>query len=135
MSLINKKLLMILSKKDDFQLYYQDNDKFVDLCRGPHLPSLSFIGAFKLTKVSGAYWKGDSNNKMLTRIYGTAWNNEKELNKYLHDIEEAEKRDHRKLEKKWIYFIFKMKLQEWYFGIHMDGLYIDNFKTLCRDQD
>jgi len=84
-------------QQEDFQLYYQDDDKFVDLCRGPHLPSLSFIGPFKLTKVSGAYWKGDSNNKMLTRIYGTAWNNEKELKKYLSDIEEAKKRDHRKL--------------------------------------
>ena len=84
-------------QQEDFQLYYQDDDKFVDLCRGPHLPNLSFIGPFKLTKVSGAYWKGDSNNKMLTRIYGTAWNNEKELKKYLSDIEEAKKRDHRKL--------------------------------------
>ena len=84
-------------QQEDFQLYYQDDDKFVDLCRGPHLPSLSFIGPFKLTKVSGAYWKGDSKNKMLTRIYGTAWNNEKELKKYLSDIEEAKKRDHRKL--------------------------------------
>ena len=86
-------------QKDDFQLYYQDDEKFIDLCRGPHLPSLSFIGSFKLTKVSGAYWKGDSENKMLTRIYGTAWNNEKELDKYLSDIEEAQKRDHRQLGK------------------------------------
>ena len=78
-------------QENDFQLYYQDNDEFVDLCRGPHLPNLNFIGAFKLTKVSGAYWKGDSNNKMLTRIYGTAWNTEKELNKYLHELEESEK--------------------------------------------
>ena len=55
--------------------------KFVDLCSGPHLPNLEFIGSFKLTKVSGAYWKGDSANKMLTRIYGTAFNNEKDLDK------------------------------------------------------
>ena len=94
-------------QKEDFQLYYQDDDKFVDLCRGPHLPSLSFIGPFKLTKVSGAYWKGDSNNKMLTRIYGTAWNNEKELKKYLSDIEEAQKRDHRKLGKEMDLFHFQ----------------------------
>ena len=94
-------------QKEDFQLYYQDDDKFVDLCRGPHLPSLSFIGSFKLTKVSGAYWKGDSNNKMLTRIYGTAWNNEKELKKYLSDIEEAQKRDHRKLGKEMDLFHFQ----------------------------
>jgi len=94
-------------QKEDFQLYYQDDDKFVDLCRGPHLPSLSFIGPFKLTKVSGAYWKGDSNNRMLTRIYGTAWNNEKELNKHLSDIEEAQKRDHRKIGKEMNLFHFQ----------------------------
>ena len=94
-------------QQEDFQLYYQDDDKFVDLCRGPHLPSLSFIGPFKLTKVSGAYWKGDSKNKMLTRIYGTAWNNEKELKKYLSDIEEAKKRDHRKLGKEMDLFHFQ----------------------------
>ena len=94
-------------QKDDFQLYYQDDEKFIDLCRGPHLPSLSFIGSFKLTKVSGAYWKGDSSNKMLTRIYGTAWNNEKELDKYLCDIEEAQKRDHRQLGKEMNLFHFQ----------------------------
>lgn len=94
-------------QKEDFQLYYQDDDKFVDLCRGPHLPSLNFIGPFKLTKVSGAYWKGNSNNKMLTRIYGTAWNNEKELNKHLSDIEEAQKRDHRKIGKEMDLFHFQ----------------------------
>ena len=67
-------------QKDDFQLYYQGDEGFVDLCKGPHLPNLSFVGAFKLTKVSGAYWKGDSNNTMLTRVYGTAWSSEKDLN-------------------------------------------------------
>ena len=92
---------------DDFQLYYQDDEEFVDLCKGPHLPNLSFIGAFKLTKVSGAYWKGDSNNTMLTRIYGTAWNNEKDLNNYLDNIEEAQKRDHRKLGKEMDLFHFQ----------------------------
>ena len=92
---------------DEFQLYYQDDEDFVDLCRGPHLPSLSFIGSFKLTKVSGAYWKGDSKNKMLTRIYGTAWNTEKDLNKYLNTLQEAEKRDHRKLGKEMDLFHFQ----------------------------
>ncbi len=94
-------------QKEDFQLYYQNDEEFVDLCRGPHLPNLSFIGSFKLTKVSGAYWKGDSKNKMLTRIYGTAWNTEKELNKYLNDIEEAHKRDHRQLGKEMNLFHFQ----------------------------
>ena len=60
---------------DNFQIYAQDNSDFIDLCRGPHLPNLSLIGEFKLTKVSGAYWRGDSEKPMLTRIYGSAWNN------------------------------------------------------------
>ena len=94
-------------QEDNFQLYYQENDEFVDLCRGPHLPSLKHIGAFKLTKLAGAYWKGDSKNKMLTRIYGTAWKNEKDLNAYLHSVEEAEKRDHRKIGKEMNLFHFQ----------------------------
>jgi len=94
-------------QEDGFQLYYQDDESFVDLCRGPHLPNLSFIGSFKLTKISGAYWKGDSKNKMLTRIYGTAWTSKKELANYLNSIEEAEKRDHRKLGKEMDLFHFQ----------------------------
>ena len=95
------------NQDNDFQLYYQDDDEFVDLCRGPHLPSLKHIGSFKLTKLAGAYWKGDSKNKMLTRIYGTAWKNDKDLNAHLHSIEEAEKRDHRKLGKEMNLFHFQ----------------------------
>ena len=94
-------------QEDNFQLYFQDHEDFVDLCRGPHLPSLDFIGAFKLTKVSGAYWKGDSKNAMLTRIYGTAWHNDKDLEKHLTKIEEALKRDHRKLGKEMDLFHFQ----------------------------
>jgi threonyl-tRNA synthetase len=94
-------------QEDDFQLYYQNDCDFVDLCRGPHLPSLKHIGSFKLTKLAGAYWKGDSKNKMLTRIYGTAWKNEKDLNAYLNSIQEAEKRDHRKLGKEMKLFHFQ----------------------------
>jgi threonyl-tRNA synthetase len=72
--------------------------EFIDLCRGPHLPSTGKLGkAFKLTHVSGAYWRGDSNNEMLQRVYGTAWSNPKQLRQYLHMLEEAEKRDHRRL--------------------------------------
>ena len=79
--------------------FYKQGD-FIDLCRGPHLPSTGKLGhAFKLMKVAGAYWRGDSNRPMLQRIYGTAWRTEKELNAYLHMLEEAEKRDHRKLGK------------------------------------
>ncbi len=77
---------------------YQQGD-FIDLCRGPHVPSTGHLKAFKLTKLAGAYWRGDSNNEMLQRIYGTSWANKKELKQYLHRIEEAEKRDHRKLGK------------------------------------
>ena len=94
-------------QKNDFQLYYQDNEEFVDLCRGPHLPNLGFIGSFKLTKVSGAYWKGDSKNNMLTRIYGTAFNTDKDLQKHLKEVEEALKRDHRKLGREMDLFHFQ----------------------------
>ncbi len=92
---------------DDFQIYQQGDSDFIDLCRGPHLPSLEHIGAFKLTKVAGAYWRGKSENEMLTRIYGTAWNNDKDLAAYLNRMEEAEKRDHRKLGKEMDLFHFQ----------------------------
>ena len=121
-------------QENDFQLYYQDNGEFVDLCRGPHLPNLSFIGAFKLTKVSGAYWKGDSNNKMLTRIYGTAWNTEKELNKHLHELEEAEKRDHRKIGKEMDLFHFQDEAPGMVFW-HSDGWTIyRNLRNFVRSR-
>ena len=73
--------------------------EFTDLCRGPHVPNTGKLRTFKLMKVAGAYWRGDSNNAMLTRIYGTAWLNDKDLKAHLHQLEEAEKRDHRKLGK------------------------------------
>ncbi len=80
---------------EDLSLYKQGD--FIDLCRGPHVPSTGKIPAVKLMKVAGAYWRGDSNNEMLQRIYGTAWENKKALKAYIRRIEEAEKRDHRKL--------------------------------------
>ena len=80
---------------EDVTLYRQGD--FLDLCRGPHLPSTGRAGAFKLTKIAGAYWRGNSDNEMLQRIYGTAWAAEKDLKAYLHRLEEAEKRDHRRL--------------------------------------
>lgn len=82
--------------EDETISIYQLGD-FTDLCRGPHVPDTGKLGAYKLTKVAGAYWKGDSDNEMLTRIYGTAFFGKKELEEYLHNLEEAEKRDHRKL--------------------------------------
>ena len=80
---------------EDVSLYRQGN--FIDLCRGPHVPSTSKLKVFKLMKVAGAYWRGDSKNEMLQRIYGTAWAKKDDLDAYLHRLEEAEKRDHRKL--------------------------------------
>ena len=94
-------------QEDNFQIYQQGESDFIDLCKGPHLPNLKHIGAFKLTKIAGAYWRGDSDNEMLTRIYGTAWKSDKELNAYLHRLEEAEKRDHRKLAKEMDLFHFQ----------------------------
>ncbi len=80
---------------DELSLYQQA--EFIDLCRGPHVPNTSHLGQFKLTKLAGAYWRGDSNNEMLQRIYGTAWASKKELKAYLFRMEEAEKRDHRRI--------------------------------------
>ncbi len=89
-------LIRDLPESEDIKIYRQG--EWLDLCRGPHMPSTKHVGtAFKLLKVAGAYWRGDSNRAMLTRIYGTAWRNDKELQDYLTQIEEAEKRDHRKL--------------------------------------
>ncbi|MBT3397232.1 MAG: TGS domain-containing protein, partial [Alphaproteobacteria bacterium] len=95
-----------LPATEEITLYRQGG--FIDLCRGPHLPSTGKLGsAFKLTKLAGAYWRGDSRNEMLQRIYGTAWRTPKELNAYLHRIEEAEKRDHRRLGKQLDLFHFQ----------------------------
>tara|TARA_B100000886_G_scaffold326020_1_gene272130 strand:+ start:1191 stop:3110 length:1920 start_codon:yes stop_codon:yes gene_type:complete len=94
--------------KDEELSIYHHGDTWHDLCRGPHLASSSKIGkAFKLTKVSGAYWRGNSNNEMLQRIYGTCWSSKKDLEDYLHRLEEAEKRDHRKLGKEMDLFHFR----------------------------
>ena len=81
-------------------LFRSEQGGFVDLCRGPHVPSTGKLKAFKLMKLAGAYWRGDSNNEMLQRVYGTAWSNKQDLEEYIHRLEEAEKRDHRKIGKK-----------------------------------
>jgi len=94
-----------LSEEEEVTIYKQG--EWLDLCKGPHLPSTKHIGtSFKLMKLAGAYWKGDENNEMLTRIYGTAWRNDKELKKYLDMLLEAEKRDHRKIGKEMEIFVF-----------------------------
>ena len=94
-----------LPADEEISIYRQG--AWMDLCRGPHVPSTGKLKAFKLMKVAGAYWRGDSNNEMLQRVYGTAWANKKELKAYLRRLEEAEKRDHRKLGKK--YDLFHMQ--------------------------
>ncbi len=90
-------IIASIPSNEDVSLYGEGN--FTDLCRGPHVPNTGKLKAFKLMKLAGAYWRGDSNNEMLQRVYGTAWRNKDELEAYLHMLEEAEKRDHRKLGK------------------------------------
>jgi len=94
-----------LPESEEISVYRQG--EFVDLCRGPHVPDTGKLGEFCLTKLAGAYWRGDSRNEMLQRIYGTAWPTKKELEEYLHRLEEAEKRDHRRLGKQLDLFHFQ----------------------------
>jgi threonyl-tRNA synthetase len=98
-------IIAAIPEKEEISLYGQGD--WVDLCRGPHVPSTGKLRAFKLTKIAGAYWRGDSCNEMLQRIYGTAWPDEKALKAYLTRLEEAEKRDHRKLGKELDLFHFQ----------------------------
>ncbi len=86
-----------IADEDDLSVYKQGD--WLDLCKGPHVPSTKFIDSFKLTKVAGAYWRGDSSNEMLQRIYGTAWSDKKSLKQYLVQLKEAKKRDHRRIGK------------------------------------
>jgi threonyl-tRNA synthetase len=101
------KVQIIESIPTEEGLSFYRQGEFIDLCRGPHVPSTSHIKAFKLMSVAGAYWRGDSRNAMLQRIYGTAWGDKKSLQNYLHMLEEAERRDHRKIGKKLELFHFQ----------------------------
>ena len=99
-------IIAAIPEGEDVTVYRQG--QFVDLCRGPHLPTTGRLGrAFKLTKLAGAYWRGDSRNEMLQRIYGTAWASDKDLKRYLHHLEEAERRDHRRLGRQMDLFHFQ----------------------------
>ena len=89
------RLIDDMPEEEFMGLYY--HQEYIDMCRGPHVPNTKFLANFKLTKLAGAYWRGDSKNEMLQRIYGTAWANKKQLKNYLIQLEEAEKRDHRKI--------------------------------------
>ncbi len=112
------KIIADIPQGETISLYRQDD--FVDLCRGPHVPSTGRLGAFKLTKLAGAYWRGDSRNEMLQRIYGTAWADKKALKAYLKRLEEAEKRDHRRLGKQLDLFHFQEEAPGMAFW-HRDG--------------
>lgn len=101
------KVEIIKSIDPSEQLSCYTQGDFIDLCRGPHVPSTGYVKFFKLMSLAGAYWRGDSKNEMLQRIYGTCWNTQKDLDDYLYKLEEAEKRDHRKLAKK--YDLFHMQ--------------------------
>ncbi|MBE9561879.1 MAG: threonine--tRNA ligase [Proteobacteria bacterium] len=126
-----------IPNNEELSLYQQG--EFTDLCRGPHVPNTGKIKAFKLMKLAGAYWRGDSNNEMLQRIYGTAWTNKKDLKAYLHRLEEAEKRDHRKLAKQLDLFHMQPEAPGMIFW-HDKGwqiyLRIENYiRNLLRDND
>lgn len=104
--MFKSELIRELPEGEDVKIYMQG--EWVDLCRGPHMPSTGHVGhAFKLTSVAGAYWRGDSSRDMLTRIYGTAWRDQKELDQYINMLEEAERRDHRKLGREMDLFHFQ----------------------------
>ena len=92
------RLIEDMPEEQNLALYF--HEEYVDMCKGPHVPSIAHMGVFKLTKLAGAYWRGDSNNEMLQRVYGTCWLNQKQLDEYLHRLEQAERRDHRKLARK-----------------------------------
>jgi threonyl-tRNA synthetase len=99
-----------INELQDGSISFYTQGNFTDLCRGPHIPSTGFIKAIKLTNIAGAYWRGNEKNKMLTRIYGITYPNQKELDEYLHLLEEAKKRDHRKLGKELELFAFSEKV-------------------------
>ena len=131
------KIIEAIPENEVLTLYRQGD--FTDLCRGPHVPRTGLLKAFKLTKLSGAYWRGDANNEMLQRIYGTAWPDRKSLEAYLLRLEEAEKRDHRKLGKKMDLFHFQEEAPGMVFW-HADGWTIyqaiaQYLRHKLRDQD
>ena len=102
--------LELISGLEDGKITFYEQGNFVDLCKGPHIPNTGFIRAVKLLNVAGAYWRGDEKNKMLTRIYGITFPKQKELDEHLHLLEEAKKRDHRKLGKELELFAFSEKV-------------------------
>lgn len=129
-------LISDLPEDEEITLYRQGN--WVDLCKGPHLPSTGKIPkAFKLQKLAGAYWRGDSNNQMLHRMYGTVWRNPKELRLHLHQLEEAEKRDHRRLGREMDLFHFQEEAQGsifWHANGYQIWLAVENYIRRITDK-
>jgi threonyl-tRNA synthetase len=121
-----------LPESEEITLYRQG--EFVDLCRGPHVPDTGKLGEFKLTKLAGAYWRGDSDNEMLQRIYGTAWPTKKELEAYLTRLEEAEKRDHRRLGRQLNLFHFQQEAPGMVFWHDKGWRIYTGVKNYVRDQ-
>lgn len=130
-------IIEAIPKGEEISLYRQG--EFIDLCRGPHVPDISHLKAFKLMKVAGAYWRGDSRNEMLQRIYGTAWGSKDALKEYLHRLEEAEKRDHRKLGRKLDLFHTQEEAPGMIFwhdrGWTIYRLVVDYIRKVLRDND
>jgi len=122
------KLEIIEELEDDEPITLYKQGDFVDLCRGPHVPSTGRIKAFKLLSVAGAYWRGDAQGIMLQRIYGTAWPQKKQLDAYLHQLEESAKRDHRKLGRELDLFSFKEEAPDSFSGIPRDGYSTDSWR-------
>jgi len=114
-------IIASIPANEPISLYGQGD--WQDLCRGPHVPSTGKLKAFKLMKVAGAYWRGDPRNEMLQRIYGTAWLNDKDLNDYLHRLEEAEKRDHRRIGRELDLFHMQEEAPVRCSGIRRAGVY------------
>jgi threonyl-tRNA synthetase len=109
---------------DDEVIALYHHEEYIDMCRGPHVTNMRHLQAFKLTKVSGAYWRGDSKMKCFKEYMEQAWPNSKDLENYIIQQEEAEKRDHRKLGRQLDLFHFKKRHPVWFFGILRDGLFI-----------
>jgi threonyl-tRNA synthetase len=128
-------IIASIPSEEDISLYRQG--EFIDLCRGPHVPSTGKLKAFKLMKVAGAYWRGDSNNEMLQRVYGTAWPDKNALKDYLHRLEEAEKRDHRKLARRLDLFHFQEEAPGMVFwhdrGWSIYQVVVDYIRALLRN--
>jgi len=125
-----QEIVQEIPEGEEIALYF--HQEYIDMCRGPHVPNTKFLKHFKLTKVSGAYWRGNSDNKMLQRIYGTAWDKKEELDDYLQKMEDAEKRDHRKIGKQQDLFHFQEEAPGMVFWHHKGWTIYQLLKNFMR---